>query len=176
MLRVVRMLAVTLAVVLAVTGCAHGPRVISLSNQELSARLAKEFPIDRRWLEVFDVHVSEPRVTTEPASNRLRADFHIEAKDRLSGRRLDARIAAIAGLRWEASDRTLRLERVDLDLPERDDTAEARARADILRRLGMVLAGRLLEDQIVWRAPADGTLAVQRVTVTSSGLELAVAR
>jgi hypothetical protein len=175
----VRGLLLMLTTLLVLAGCAQGPRVVSVSMPELTARLARDFPLDRRWLEVFDVRVSEPRLSPETASNRMRADFRIQAQDRLSGRKLDARVAAIAGLRWEPSDRTLRLERVDLDLPDRDDqpsTTEARAGTELVRRLGLVLAGRLLEDQVVWRAPADQALVVQRVTVTSSGLELAVSR
>lgn len=156
--------------VLALAGCAHGPRVVSISAQELSDRLARDFPVDRRLLEVFDVRVSAPRVRTDPGSNRVRAEFQLQALDRLGGGRLDTRLAVISGLRWEPRDRTLRLERVDLDLPARADRDQAR-----VQRIGLALASLMFEDHVLWRAPADSTLAVQRITVTSSGLELTLA-
>lgn len=151
-------------------GCAHGPRVMRLDAQELSARLARELPVDRRLLEVFDVRVSEPRVRTEPGSSQVRADFQVQVSDRLGGRRFDTRLAVLSGLRWEPRDRTLRMERVDLDLPARADRDEA-----LLQRIGLALASRLLEDQVLWRAPADRPVDVQRITVTATGLELTLA-
>jgi hypothetical protein len=161
----------TMVVLLALAGCAHGPQVLTLSAQQLSERLARDFPVDRRLLEVFDVRVSEPQVRPETASNRLRAEFRVQAQDRLGGNRLDLRLAVIAGLRWQASDRTLRLERVDLDLPPRAERDQER-----VQRIGLLLASRLFEDHVLWRAPADSTLAVQRVTVTPAGVELALVR
>jgi hypothetical protein len=155
---------------LALTGCAHGPRVISISAQELSERLARDFPVDRRLLEVFDVRVSSPRVRTDPSSNRLRAEFQLQASDRLGGRSLETRLAVISGLRWEPRDRTVRLERVDLDLPPRADRDQT-----LVQRIGLALTSRLLEDQVLWRAPSDARLDVQRITVTPSGLELTLA-
>lgn len=156
--------------VLALAGCAHGPRTVTIGAQELSERLARDFPVDRRLLEVFDVRVSEPRVRTDPASSRVRAEFQMQALDRLGGGRLDTRLAVISGLRWEPRDRTLRLERVDLDLPPRADRDQAR-----VQRIGLALAARLLEDHVLWRAPGDSSLDVQRITVTASGLELTLA-
>ncbi len=163
-------IALSALLLLALAGCAHGPRVVTISAQELSERLARDFPVDRRLLEVFDVRVSSPRLRTEPSSNRVRADFQVQASDRLGGSRLDVRLAVISGLRWEPKDRTLRMERVDLDLPPRADRE-----ADRLQRIGLVLASRLFEDQVLWRAPGDSPLAVQRITVTGSGLELTLA-
>lgn len=157
--------------VLALAGCAHGPRVVSISAQELSERLARDLPVDRRLLEVFDIRISDPQVRTDPSSSRVRADFQVRALDRLGGSRLDTRLAVISGLRWQASDRTLRMERVDLDLPPRADRDAALA-----QRIGLALVSRLLEDQVLWRAPAETTLAVERITVTPAGVELALAR
>ncbi len=156
--------------VLALAGCAHGPRVVTISTQELSERLARDFPVDRRLLEVFDVRVSTPRLRTEPSSNRVRADIQVQATDRLGGHKLDTRLAVVSGLRWEPKDRTLRMERVDLDLPSRADRD-----ADRLQRIGLVLAARLFEDQVRWRAPGESTLAVQRITMTGAGLERTLA-
>lgn len=154
---------------LGLTGCAGllGPRVVTLTPQAMSERLAKEFPLDRRLLELVDVRVSDPRVKPDPDSGRLRADFRVQATERLSGARIDATLGVLAGLRWQASDGTLRLERVDLDLPP----PAGREPAWWLR-VGSVLGARVFDDRVVWRAPADSGLTVERITVTAAGVEL----
>lgn len=157
---------------LALGGCAGlgGPRSLTITPQEMSARLAREFPVDRRLLEVFDVRVSDPRMRTEPDSSRVRADFRVQATERLTGSRFDANLGVLAGLRWQASDGTLRLDRVDLDLPEalgRDQPW--------LRRMGALLGARVFEDRVIWRAPADTGLTVERIAVTPGAVVLSVA-
>jgi hypothetical protein len=150
-------------------GCAGlgGPRVVTLTPQAMSERLAREFPLDRRLLEIVDVRVSDPRLKPEPDSGRLRADFRVQATERLSGARFDTTLGVLAGLRWQASDGTLRLERVDLDLPP-----PASREPQWWLRVGSVLGSRVFDDRVVWRAPADSGLTVERITVTAAGVEL----
>lgn len=158
---------------LGLAGCAGlgGSRVVTLTPQAMSERLAREFPLDRRLLELVDVRVSDPRLKPEPDTGRLRADFRVQATERLSGARFDTTLGVLAGLRWQPSDGTLRLERVDLDLPPPAGQGPGREPAWWLR-VGSVLGARVFEDRIVWRAPADSGLSVERVTVTPAGVEL----
>ena len=152
-------------------GCAAlGPRSVTITTQDMSARLAREFPVDRRLLELFDVRVSDPRMRTEPGSSRVRADFRVQATERLTGTRFDANLGVLSGLRWQPSDGTLRLERVDLDL------TEALGREQPwLRRVGALLGSRVFEDRVVWRAPAGTGMTVERIAVTADGVVLSVA-
>lgn len=156
----------------ALAGCAGlvGPRSVTITKQDMSTRLAREFPVDRRLLEVFDVRVTEPRVRTDPDSSRVRADFRVQATERLTGARFDANLGVLAGLRWQPGDGTLRLERVDLDLPESLGREQP-----WLRRVGALLGARVFEDRVVWRAPANTGLTVERIDVTPDGVVLSVA-
>jgi hypothetical protein len=158
-----------------VVACASGPRVVSVSTTELSARLAERFPIDHRLLEVFDVHLSDPRVTALPDSNRIRADFRIQVRDRLGGKGLDLRLAVESGLRWNAGDRTVRLQQ-----PEIDRVDSGGRDSPLLLRLGAVLLTRQFEDMVLYRVPAQyaaafDSLAVTGLRVTASGLEVRLA-
>lgn len=162
----------TLAV-LCLIGCAElmVPRVVTVTTQSMSERLAREFPLDHRLLELVDVRVSEPRLKPDPDSGRLRADFRVQASERLTGTRFDTPLGVLAGLRWQASDGTLRLERVELDLPPPAGQGPGREPAWWLR-VAAVLGARVFEDRVVWRAPADLGLTVERITVTPAGVEL----
>jgi hypothetical protein len=136
----------------------------------MSERLARDFPLDQRLLEIVDLRVSDPRLRPEPDSARLRADFRVQATERLSGARFDSELGVLAGLRWQASDGTLRLERVDLDLPP----PAGREPAWWLR-VATVLGSRMFEDRVLWRAPADSGLTVQRIRITQQGVVLTLA-
>ena len=58
---------------LALSGCASlaGPRDITLPLHKLQSGLDRRFPIQNRALELFDIALSRPRISTLPDSGRI---------------------------------------------------------------------------------------------------------
>lgn len=104
-------------VALALGGCASvlAPRRVDISREELLARLADRFPMGKQVLGVLDITAAAPRLHMLPEDNRMAAEFDLQARDRLFGKRHEGRIALSFGLRFERSDLTLRLAQVKVD-------------------------------------------------------------
>lgn len=135
----------------ALAGCAQvlGPQSLHYSVDELNQMLARRFPFDRRMLEVLDVRVSQPALTMVPERNHLATEFHVEASDRLFAQRYSGRLALESGLRYEASDHTLRLTDVRvLSFALGDPASPPKPQ---MQRLGAALAEVALEDMVLHR-------------------------
>jgi hypothetical protein len=164
---------------LLVAGCAGvgGPRVITLTEAELSHLIEQRFPFDRRVAEVFDVRVQAPRVRMLPQSNRLATEFDVAASDRLFGRALRGSIALDYALRYDERDPAIRLTQVHVSRLALDGTS-AQTQA-VLERVGALLAEQALDDLAIYRfkpedlrAAAGIGLAPGAVTVTTRGVEI----
>lgn len=61
------------ASLLMLTSCANllGPRTVELSLAQLQEGLSRKFPFNNRFLELFDVRVTNPRLSLDPYTNRL---------------------------------------------------------------------------------------------------------
>ena len=146
------------AVGMGLAGCAQllGPQSLHYSVDELNRMLEKQFPLDRRMLEVLNVHVSQPVLSLVPERNHLGTAFQVEASNRLLGQRYTGRIALESGLRYEASDHTLRLTDVRVQSFSLGDSADVQ-RAPV-QRLGAALAELALDDMVLHRVD-DAQLA-----------------
>ena len=114
------------------------PRSMVLAESDLQILVDKHFPIERRLLDVLEVSIVPPRLQLLPERNRVATELQIGARDRLFGGRWQARMALDSMLRWEASDKTLRLAQVraqPLVLDNGGSLAQAQA-----ERLTIVLA------------------------------------
>ncbi len=181
-----RLLCINLAGVALLGGCAQlgGPPGITLDTDDIARLLDRQFPQDRRLLEVLDVTLQAPKVRLLADRNRLGAVLDIGVRERLLGGRWKGQIDFDAALRWEARDRTLRLFQARVsDLQLASAGAEVRTQAE---RLGAALAERVLEDLVLYTLPAERAEALRAsgvapagVAVTSRGVEItlsAVAR
>jgi hypothetical protein len=160
-------------------GCAglSGPPVVTLSQPDLDRLVQRNFPVERRLLEVFEVSVNTPRVHLLPERNRLAAVLDLRARDRLLGGQWQGRLDVDAVLRWEPADQSLRLAQVRVQ-----EMAWNGAGTDVpgvAARLGAVLVERVLEDMSVWRLPPEKADELKRkglepgaVTFTSRGVEI----
>lgn len=63
----------SLAATLLLTSCASflGPRDVELPLWQMQEALNRKFPFNSRFLEVFDIYVSNPRLTIQPETNRI---------------------------------------------------------------------------------------------------------
>jgi len=166
----------------ALAGCAGlvGPPRVVLGSADLARLLDRQFPQDRRLLEVFDVTLQAPRVQLQPERNRLAAVLDLGVRERVLGGRWSGQLAFDSALRWEPRDRTLRLHQARVaDLKLVSAGAEVRTVAE---RLGAQLIERVLEDLVLYtltaeraealRAAGMGAADVAAVAVTARGVEI----
>jgi hypothetical protein len=174
-----RLLCINLAAAAWLAGCANlgGPGRITLDTDDIARLLDRQFPQDRRVLDVLDVTLQAPKVRLLPERNRLAAVLDIGVRERLLGGRWKGQLDFDAALRWEARDRTLRLFQARVsDLQLASAGAEVRTPAE---RLGAALIERVLEDMVLYTLPAERAEALRAsgvaptgVAVTARGVEI----
>lgn len=145
------------ALVLTLSACAlqpPGPRAISVSEERLVQAIASQFPFDSTLLEVLDVVVSTPRITLDPAANRIHTSLDLSvAPNSILGLLVDktyrGAIDMSYGLRFEPSDNSVRMTDVRVSRLVVDGAPEKLRRP--IERLGQPLAQRLLKDFALYR-------------------------
>lgn len=169
----------TAAAVLAGCAALMGPRDIEVSQAQLQQAVERRFPIERRYFELLDVTVAAPRVLLRPEANRLATEFEVLVSDRILHGQHRGTIALNYGLRFEASDNSVRLTNVRIDRFEIDG-ASALLRQPF-DRLGAQLAEQTLNERPVYTLRPRDVEAVQGrgyrlsdIRVTSTGLVLAL--
>lgn len=154
-----------------------GPRQLTLSQADLQSLIERQFPRERRVLEVVDLSLARPQVRLVPERNRITTELELSAVERLSGRTLRGSLALDHGLRYEPNDATVRLSQVrvnDLRLDVGGTPLSAQA-----ARLASALGERALDDVVVYRVSEGRREALRRAgleradfVVTARGIEL----
>lgn len=171
-------LAGSATVLAACAGLPGGPRVVTVSEASLAQRIAEQFPLRRRYLELFDLTLSSPRLRLLPAENRLATRVDYALGDFWGGsRRLHGAVTLSYGLRVEASDLSVRL--TDVRVEAFDVPPLSGPMASQVQRLGALVAEHLLDDFSLHRfKPEDLQAAQQRgyrpgaVRVVDAGLQI----
>ena len=164
----------------ACAGVTDGPRVVTVSEAQLAQRIAEQFPLRQRYLELFDLTLSSPRVRLMPAENRLATRVDYALGDFWGGsRRMDGALTLSYGLRFEPSDNSVRMSDVKLQpqtLPQwlvhnaatrPNEVAQRHAPVRAPRQRARRCVGNIAQrlDRQVHRPPrlgADQRLAVDR--------------
>jgi hypothetical protein len=164
-------IAATALVATALAGCAAlDPHRVTLSQADLQRLLAREFPLQRRVLELFDVTLETPQLQLVPERQRVAAVVNLRARERLLSASWQGQLSFDAALRWQAQDQTLRLSQVRVqDLALADPQAPVRSVAE---RIAAALVERALEDLAVYRLPAERWLELQRRGLQPGALEI----
>jgi hypothetical protein len=127
-----------------------GPRQVDISERKLLALMSEQFPLKRRYLELFEVSLSDPSLRLMPEQNRIGTRLNFAAGMLLSGAKpWNGQMELSYGLRYQASDQTVRLDAVRLEAFEFSGAPIAYAQA--LRGAGAQLAENLLQDMVVHR-------------------------
>jgi hypothetical protein len=170
-----------LAAALLMAGCAAlwGPRDVEVSQAQLQQAVERRFPIERRYVELLDVTVAAPRVLLRPEANRIATELEVLVSDRVFHGQHRGTIALNYGLRFEASDNSVRLTNVRIDRFDIDG-ASALLRQQ-LDRVGVQLAEATLNERAIYTLrPRDVEAAqahgyrVGDIRVTSTGLTITV--
>ncbi|HEX5738365.1 MAG TPA: hypothetical protein VFY22_07630 [Hydrogenophaga sp.] len=164
------------------SGCAlpaPGPRTLEISEARLVERIARQFPVQRRFMEVFELSLDTPRVRLIPEENRLgtELDYVLGTAGRPSSRATRGTLALSYGLRIDTQDQTVRLHEVrveNFDVPGMPPPIGQHA-----SRMGGMLAEDLLKDLVVYRIRPEDLHSVGRrgytpgqLTVVPGGLQL----
>lgn len=157
---------------LLLAGCAglSGPREVRVSSDELQRAIERQFPQQRRLLEIVDVTVARPVLRLLPERNRIATDLELSAVERLSGRIVRGRLALEYALRYEPTDASVRTTGVRVqDVQLQLDAGPLSATGT---RIAGLLAERLLEDFALYRADAERVRALQRLGITAAEVEV----
>ena len=171
---------VVMAVVTFVLSACAGlgvPREVTLSQGDLQRLVERQFPRERRLLEVLDVSLARPVIRLAPERNRIVTELDLSAVERLSGSTVRGSLALDHALRYEPSDASIRLANVKVQDFRLDVAGTALSGQGA--RLGALLTERLLDDFVVYRIKDDQREALRRagidkadIAVTSRGVEL----
>lgn len=167
------------AALLVLAGCAHiaGPRVVTLGEADIARHVAKQFPLERRYLEVLEVRVAAPTITLLPQANRIGAAVDVQWRDRLSGREGRGRLDMDCALRYDEAGEAVRLTQVKVGRLAIDGASAPLQ--PLIDRLGPLLAEQVLKDQPIYRFRPEDLRNAQglgyrpsAVTVTARGVEI----
>ena len=153
---------------LAACGELWGPRTVRIGLEPLQRALSAQFPVDRRVLELFDVHVSAPSLAVAPGAQRLTTEFELQITPRL-GRGTHRGLLVIShGLRYESGDRSVRLVEPRLERVELDGSPVSLQRA--LELGGLQMAEQLLDDRTLYRLSSQDLARLQGLGWRVAGL------
>ncbi len=170
-----------LALLALMTGCAGliGTHDVDISESQLALLLARQFPMERKVLEVVDLQITNPQLTLIPQGNRVGTELDVSALDRLFGSSANGHVKLDYALRFQASDHTIRMTQVrvrELTLSSGSSNLHGAA-----QRIGGLVAENALENLVLYRmkpAQADEmdrlNLVASPITVTPQGLHMSV--
>jgi hypothetical protein len=163
------------------SGCAGliGTHDVDISESQLTVLMARQFPMERKVMEVIDLNITNPVLTLIPQSNRVGTELDVTAIDRLFGSTALGHVKLDYGLRFQPSDHTIRMTQVrvrELSLSSGSNNLHGAA-----QRIGGLVAENALENLVLYRmkpAQADEmdrlNLVASPITVTPQGLHMSV--
>ena len=163
-----------------VAGCLplFGPRTVEVPQARLQELIERRFPLKKRVLDAIELTVDAPHLTLQPESNRIGVELALNAtSDGVVGSVLGGTLLVSQGLRFEASDNTVRLTDVRVERFAIDGIPGPWQRQ--VDRLGKPLARALLEGQVLYALRPKDIAGLEgrgvrpaELRVTSSGLAI----
>ncbi|WP_256330090.1 DUF1439 domain-containing protein [Variovorax sp. YR216] len=116
------------------------------SRQELEAQIAKHFPVQKRYADIFTVSLSNPQLGLDAATNRAAITAALTiTSPLLRPSTVQGVVSVSSALKYDAPARALRL---DQPQAERLELQGVTGRdAERLQQIGAVVAQELLRDQ-----------------------------
>jgi len=125
-------LLLVIAIFIMIVGCDSREVVVSLTRDEIQARVAPRFPITKNWL-VVNVVLSEPEVFLPEGANQIGINMQVEVSIPLL-KPMSGHLVATAVPRYDTEARSFYLDQATvtrLDLPGLMPDLEAKARSAI---------------------------------------------
>lgn len=116
------------------------------SRAELQAQIAKRFPVQQRYAEVFTVALRDPQLSLDARSNRAAITAVLSiASPLLRPSSVEGVVSVSSALKYDAAARAVRLDRPQADRIELQGLTGRDA--ERLQQIGAVVAQELLRDQ-----------------------------
>jgi hypothetical protein len=134
------------AAVILIAGCAAltGPRDVELPLAKLQEALNRRFPLNNRYLDVFDITVSNPRLSLQPETGRVLTTFDAAITPPFVNRTWKGSLALSGSLALDQTRNAVMLAEPRVDHFAIDGVDSVIARQ--ISRLGGILAEQLLRD------------------------------
>jgi len=172
--RLLPFLSAALTLLLASCAALLGPRDVEIPLSTLQQAIARKFPFSNRYLELFDIGVSNPRIAMQPESNRVLTSMDVSFAPPFTNRSWNGSFAVSGQLKFDAARSAIVLSEPHvetfaingLDMPY----------ASQITKIGRLLAEELLRDAPLYTFhPEDlrraGTwFTPSRITTTPRGL------
>lgn len=132
-----------LAFLVTIVGCKSGETVVTLTRDELQARVAPRFPITKNWL-VLSVTLSEPEIFLSEGANQIGINTLVELNIPLL-KPISGYLGVAAMPRYDAESKSFYLDHATverLDLPGLTPELQVKARAAIETIVRQELAKR----------------------------------
>ncbi len=148
-------------------GCASliGAHDREVPLSKLQQALQKKFPFNNRYLDLFDITVSNPKLSLQPDTNRIITAFDARVAPAFLKQAWQGKLVLSGALKIDATRNALvltepRLENLTLDAATGSNTAK-------LAKLGAQLAEDLLNNTVIYTfKPEDFSIAGMRFTPT----------
>jgi hypothetical protein len=121
----------------------------SFTKKELEAAIAPQFPRKLRYMDIFDVTLSNPRLGMDADRNRLSTVVDAQiANPLLLARPVNAALTMSSGVKYDPATRSLRLDAPKVENVDSSDLPPQYAQQ--LTALGNAAADQLLRDYAVY--------------------------
>ncbi len=147
------------------------------SRDELQAQIAKRFPVQQRYAEIFIVSLRDPQLGLDVETNRAAITAVLSiASPLLRPSNVEGIVSVSSALKYDAVSRALRLDQPKADRLELQGVSGRDA--ERLQQIGAVVAQELLRDQALRTFTAEEltvgrkTYAIGDITVQQDGIKV----
>jgi hypothetical protein len=127
----------------------NGPRTVLVPTEELQASLDRRFPLDMRYLELFDLHATQPTLRLDPDSGRVLLSMDVVIAPPFVKRSWKGSITLSGVLRPDDTQRALVIREPRLDTFRIDGFDPEMSQQ--ITRYGGLFAEQLLRDMPIAR-------------------------
>lgn len=100
---------ILLCLLLSACASLRGPQTITLSQQQLNASLEQRLNKSLTFLSLFDIALTNPNVTLDPANKRVVTQLNAAMRNPFSGNHLNGKAIVSGRLEIDAATQTIRL-------------------------------------------------------------------
>jgi hypothetical protein len=140
----------------------------TFSRSQMQEALARKFPFQRRFLGFFDVTLSNPQVSLDPARNRIAIQADARVESGLFREPLTGPLAVSSGMHYDAPTRSIRLDQPSVDRFDLQNVPGGVGPQ--ISAIGSLIAGQLLNDYAVYTFKPEqlkvAGIAVEPGTIT----------
>lgn len=120
-----------------------GPREVELPLYRLQEALNRKFPLNNRYLDLFDIHIANPQLSLQPGTNRLSIALDADAAPPFLKQTWKGRFALSGALHYDSSRNAIMLEEPHVENVAFDGVEPAYNRQ--LAKVGSLIAEQLLK-------------------------------